>query len=332
MIVTVTLNPSLDEWVYLPSLRVGRVNRAVHFCRYPGGKGINVSRVVQELGARGLALALAGGDDGHILSRQLTRDGLAHRFVTVRGTTRNNYQIQTASPRAVTQVNAPGPRASAVAVRRLTQAVQRACRQATGLALSGSLPPGTPADVYAALLGATRRAGLWTVLDASGPALRAGLAAAPWLIKPNRDEAEELLGRRLRRRRDIVRAALALTRRGASVVVISLGAEGAVMAVRSAAHSTPEPAWTGPAQSAVRPAARVWWARPPRVRVDSTVGAGDSLVAGFLVSWLRRQSLTEALRLGVACGAAAAMTPGTELCHRHDVRRLVSRVKIEEVS
>ena len=312
MIVTVTLNPSLDEWVYLPSLRVGRLNRAERFRRYPGGKGINVSRVVQELGARGLAMALTGGDDGHILSQQLTRDGLAHRFVTVRGNTRNNYQIQTASPRAVTQVNAPGPHASAAAVRRLTQAVRRACRQATGLALSGSVPPGTPAEIYAALLDATRRAGLWTVLDVSGPALRAGLAAAPWLIKPNRDEAEELLGRRLRRRRDIVRAAQALTRRGASVVVVSLGAEGAVMAVR--------------------PAARVWWARPPRVRVDSAVGAGDSLVAGFLVGWLRHQSLPEALRLGVACGAAAAMTPGTELCHRRDVRRLVPRVTIAEVS
>ena len=99
VIVTVTLNPSLDEWVLLPRLRVDELNRAVAFQRYPGGKGINVSRVIHELKARTLAVAVAAGSDGLILSQLLTRQGIRHQFVTVPGSTRNNYQIHTTSPK-----------------------------------------------------------------------------------------------------------------------------------------------------------------------------------------------------------------------------------------
>ena len=105
MILTVTLNPSLDEWTFLSALRVGALNRAHAFARYPGGKGINVSRVIHELRGRTTAVALAGGDDGAILGRLLAQQRIPYQFVTVPGSTRNNYQIQTTAPRALTQVN-----------------------------------------------------------------------------------------------------------------------------------------------------------------------------------------------------------------------------------
>lgn len=149
------------------------------------------------------------------------------------------------------------------------------------------------------------------VLDSSGAALRAGLAARPWLIKPNRDEAEELLGRRLRRITDAAAGARQLARRGPLHVMLSLGRDGAVLASRA------------------RPS--VLWAQAPRVPAGSTVGAGDSLVAGFVTGWHRTRSLPQALRLGVACGTAAAMTPGTELCHRADVHRLLGRIRLRAV-
>jgi fructose-1-phosphate kinase PfkB-like protein len=148
-------------------------------------------------------------------------------------------------------------------------------------------------------------------LDASGAALRQGLAAHPWLIKPNRQEAEELLQRRLSRRPLVVRAAQQLLARGPSLVILSLGRDGAVLA-----SSDPR---------------GVWWAKPPVVAVGSPVGAGDALIGGFLVGWLRRRPLLESFRLGVACGTASAMTPGTELCHRADVRRLLPRVVVHRV-
>lgn len=308
MIVTVTLNPSLDEWVSLDTLRTGQLNRARRFGRYPGGKGINVSRVLHELDVPTLALALAGGDDGKLLSQLLAARGIPRRFVTVPGATRNNYQIQTDTPPVITQVNCPGPHVPRRAMGEL-DATLRALRPRPSYAvLSGSLPPGVPVTIYARLLRWLRQAGVCSVLDTSGAALGEGLKARPWLIKPNRHEAEELLGRSLGAVEDVAEAAMKLTARGPELAMISLGADGAVLAEGA----------TG----------RVWLATPPAVKVGSPVGAGDSLVAGFVASCAARRTLQDALRLGVACGAAAAMTPGTELCHRQDVNRLKSRVRI----
>ena len=301
MILTVTLNPSLDEWAWLPRLRVGALNRAARAARYPGGKGINVSRVAHELGYPTVALALAGGDDGEILSRLLSQQHIAHQFVTVPGSTRNNYQIQTETPPILTQVNTPGPRVSAAVLARLSLRLATLAASAQAVVFSGSLPPGAPPSTYRRLIARLNRRVL-TVLDASGPALRDGLRARPWLIKPNRQEAEELLGYRLRRARDVLRGAQALCERGAQHAIISLGGAGAVLASAKTRQ--------------------VWRAQAPAVRVQSAVGAGDALVAGFVVGWLRTRSLEEAFRLGMACGSATVLTPGTELCHQSAVERL----------
>jgi 6-phosphofructokinase 2 len=309
MIATVTLNPSLDEWMRLPTLVVGALNRAEGFFRYPGGKGLNVSRVIRELGGATHAFGLAGGDDGDILRRGLTQLGVPHTFLAVPGTTRNNYKIQTARPRALTEINLPGPRVPAAALADLLRRLL-ACRpRPRSIALCGSLPPGAPVALYRDWGRRMRRARLPVALDSSGAALAHGLAARPWLVKPNRQEMEELLGRRLGRRRAVAQAARELLRRGCRTVIVSLGAEGAVLA------------------SAGLPA--VWFARPPRVKVDSAVGAGDSLIGGFLTAWTRGGTVLEAFRLGVAAGTATAMTPGTELCHRADVQRLLPRVTLQ---
>ncbi len=311
MIATVTLNPSLDEWVRLPSLRVGALNRAEALGRYPGGKGINVSRVVHELGGATIAYGLAGGHDGLILRELMNRLKILHEFVTVPGQTRNNYKIRTDRPHALTELNTAGPAVSATALRALERRMTRRRPRPQVLVCSGSVPPGVPAAIYQRWIRAFGRLGMRVVLDASGEAMRLGVRARPWLIKPNRHEAEEVLGRRIRTRLHAVHAAQQLVARGASLVVLSLGAEGAMLASRDQE--------------------RVWMAQLPKVKSDSAVGAGDSVVAGFLVGWQGGRSLLEAFRLGVASGTATAMTPGTELCHRRDVQRLVRRVVIRRV-
>jgi 6-phosphofructokinase 2 len=161
------------------------------------------------------------------------------------------------------------------------------------------------------MIGLLRSLQVTVVLDAAGAALRHGLRARPWLAKPNRHEAEELIGRRLRTIAQVAHAARLLAVRMETQMLISLGAEGAVLAVDDRAE--------------------VLWAKPPRVKVNSAVGAGDSLVAGFLLGWLRTHSRHQAFRLGVACGTACAMTPGTELCHRRDVERLEGRIVIRTI-
>jgi 1-phosphofructokinase family hexose kinase len=308
MIATVTLNPSLDEWMRLPTLTVGALNRAEGFSRYPGGKGLNVSRVVRELGGTTHAFGLAGGDDGDILRRGLTQLRIPHTFLAVHGTTRNNYKIQTARPRALTEINLPGPRVPAAVLAALRRRLLALRPRPGCVALCGSLPPGAPAATYRDWSRWMSRARLPVVLDSSGAALAHGLAARPWLVKPNRQEAEELLGRRLVSRRAAAQAARELIRRGCRTVIVSLGAEGAVLA------------------GAGLPA--VWFARAPRIKVGSAVGAGDSLIGGFLAGWARGGTVLEAFRLGIAAGAATAMTPGTELCHRADVQRLLPRVTL----
>ena len=312
MIATVTLNPSLDEWVTLPYLSIGQLHRASSFERYPGGKGINVSRVIHELGGRTVAFALAGGEDGVILRQLMNRLSIVHNFVTVNGMTRNNYKIRTKSPRALTELNAPGPKVSARDLRELLQRLLRTRPQIDCVVFSGSLPPGAPYTVYAQWIRKIKRRGIITVLDASGEALRYGLSARPWFIKPNKQEAEELLGRSLNSRVELVRAVRELLTLGCEVVVLSLGSGGALMSARACDD--------------------VWFAAPPRVRVDSAVGAGDSFVGGFLMGWSARHSLLEAFRLGMACGAASAMTSGTKLCHRADVRRLIRRVALQRIA
>lgn len=308
MIATITLNPSLDEWVTLPSLRLGALNRAQGFARYPGGKGINVSRVMHELGADTVAFALAGGDDGMIFRRLVERVGLRLTLVAVDGTTRNNYKIRATAPNRLTEINTPGPRVSARVLQVLRRRLFHLRPRPQGLVFSGSLPPGAPPSIYQRWIRHARRLGIPAVLDASGEALRLGVKARPWMMKPNRQEAEELLGLRLARRAQMVQAVRRLAR-AAEVVVLSLGKDGALLARGEG----------------------VWHAAPPRVAVDSAVGAGDSLVGGMVAGWMWGQPLLDAFRLGVASGAATAMTPGTELCHRADVRRLLSRVVIRRV-
>ena len=311
MIATVTLNPSLDEWMHLASLRMGRLNRATGFARYPGGKGVNVSRVIRTLGGRTVAFGLAGGEDGLILRELMNRLALPHRFVTVPGPTRNNYKIVTDRPQALTEINLEGPRIRASMLRALWRQLTTARPRPRCAVLSGSLPPGAPAATYGRWIAALRRLGVPPLLDSSGPPLRLGLAARPWMVKPNRHEAEELLGRPVRSRRAELRAVPQLLVRGPALVILSLGAEGALLGRASPPG--------------------LWEARAPAVAVDSAVGAGDSLVGGFLAGWASGRSLEEAFRLGVASGTATAMTPGTELCRLADVRRLLRRVTIRRI-
>lgn len=310
-IVTVTLNPSLDEWIQLPAIRLGQLNRAASFLRYPGGKGLNVSRVLQELGGRTLAFGLAGGEDGEILRQLMSRLRLAWTFVPVAGSTRNNYKILTASPSTLTEINTAGPRIRRAEWEALFTRIRRAAVRCDGVVLSGSLPPGAPQTLYGRWIRALHRLNVPTILDTSGKALAHGIRARPWLVKPNREETEALIGHRLMHRYHVVEAAQHVLQRGATLAILSLGGDGAVLAAQHPRG--------------------VWWARPPRVRVVSAVGAGDSLVGGFLFAWTRRYGLLESFRWGVAAGTAAVMTPGTALCRQADVVRLQRRIVIDRL-
>ena len=301
MIVTLTLNPSLDRTIEVDLLTRGAVIRAGRARLDPGGKGVNVSRALLANGTPSRAVLPCGGDDGQRLIRLLQQEGVEVVAVPVTGSTRSNVTL--AEPDGtVTKVNEPGGVMSALELDRLAQAVLHAAGSADWVVACGSLPPGVPVDVYAKLGRWFADAGLRVAVDTSGPALLAAVAAGAALVKPNREELAEAVGRRLESLRDVVDAAEEMRSWGAGSVLASLGADGAVLV-------GPDGVLAG---------------ESPTVEARSTVGAGDSLLAGFLAAGGRG---APALAEGLAWGAAAASQPGSRVPRPADIVRTAVRVQ-----
>ena len=286
MICTVTLNPSLDYTVTLERLQPGGLNRADAETVRPGGKGLNVARMVDRLAQRVQALAFAAGDTGRMLAAQLAEEGLPAELLWAGGgRTRINVKILADSE---TEINGRGP---ALGPAEMEQLSGRLADRKAGdwVVLAGSLPAGLPADTYAQLLAPLAARGVRAVVDAEGEVLLHALTARPFLVKPNRPELEGLVGRSLRSRQDILAAARVLQRKGASNVLVSLGKEGAMLLTENGED---------------------WFCPAPEGEMRNSVGAGDSMVAGFLAGWLTTGRWEDALRLGVAAGSATAFSSG----------------------
>jgi 1-phosphofructokinase len=292
-IVTVTPNPSIDRTLEVRVLEVGRVNRAVEALVGAGGKGVNVARALAANGIDTCAVLPVGGPDGQLLTSLLTGPRLQVRAVATAGKTRTNITISELGGQ-VTKVNEPGAPMAARAIDELLWTTTDALAGARWLVGCGSLPERMSIDFYAELVRRGHRAGVRVAIDTSGEPLAAALAAGPDLIKPNIDELAELVGQDLITVEDVIRAAESIRSRGVGVVVVSLGARGAVLV------DGDEPLL----------------AVPPPVVARSDVGAGDSLLAGFLAAEASRE---HALRAGVAWGAAAVSLPGTSVPEPTDI-------------
>lgn len=307
MIYTVTLNPALDRTIYVDSLRVRESNRIQREERFAGGKGIDVSRALVELGTPSVALGMVGGFDGKELEGRLTLEGVDCRFTRIGGETRTNIIIQDSSSGSETALLARGP---AVGPQELMDfiALLESLPDLEFAVVSGSLPPGLTPAVYRRIIEIAAAKGSRVLLDTSGEGLRQGILARPTVIKPNRSELAEFAGRSFADIADIVRYCRTLLDRVATVLV-SLGAEGIVL-VQSG---------------------RILHARPPEVEVKSTVGAGDCSVAGFVHGMVNNFDEADCLRWAVAAGTAATLCPGTGLCRRPDIDSLLPRIAVSEV-
>ncbi|MFI9366176.1 1-phosphofructokinase [Kitasatospora sp. NPDC053057] len=292
MIVTITPNPSLDRTYELRTLTPGEVNRAAHDRLDPGGKGVNVSRALTAAGHRTTAVLPLGGLSGGLLSDLLRRQGIDVAAATIAGDTRINVSIAEDGG-SLTKINAMGPELSAaesaalLALVRDTQRIGRGTGNGVDwLACCGSLPRGLAPEWYAELVAQVHSGGARIALDTSGPALLAALSARPDVVKPNREELAEAVGRPVATVGDAVDAAGELRKRGAQQVLASLGADGMLLIAE-------EGSWYGSAPVAV---------------VRSDVGAGDASLAGFLGAG---GTGPEALAAALAHGAAAVQLPGS---------------------
>lgn len=309
MIATLTLNPCLDEYIIVDGLLVDETNRWTKRVQYAGGKAIDVSRAIKEMDGITTAYGFIGGNIGRRVEILLDEEGVLFSFTPIKRETRTNFIIVDKQTKYQTLIGAPGPRISSKELERLCKKLSAIRPNPDMLVIGGSAPPGSPEDIYYRIITDAKNRGIKTVLDVADNWLTEGIKAKPYMIKPNVHEAEKLFGRNLSDERSVIDAAMELVNGGIEVTLISRGSEGLIAASKN----------------------YIYKVIPPKVKVKSAVGAGDCTVAGFALRLSRNEPLIEACRLGGAMGAAAVLTPGTELCRRTDVEKLLNKVKIEEI-
>lgn len=303
MIYTCTMTPSLDYTTYLPQFESGALNRANEVYYYPGGKGINVSRVLHRLGENNIALGFAGGFTGDYMQQFLHLEGIQTDFITTNEITRINVKIKAD---AETELNGPGPRIDHTQLQALLSKVKQ-LKQGDWFVLAGSLPDLKQPDFYQTLANHCHENGVHFVLDTSGPALQHLIHTKPFLIKPNQQELGELFATTIHSKEQAVHYAQKLVDKGIGHVVVSMGGAGAILVTKDRALS----------------------AKAPKGHVINTVGAGDSLVSGFLANYIHTKDAVKAFRYGIASGSATAFLP--DLCSKKDVEQLVRHIKINSL-
>jgi 6-phosphofructokinase 2 len=311
MIATITVNPCIDLSVNVDDLVTDDANRVTSFRKYAGGKGICVSRVLKRLGEDPLTITMLGGHAGREVRHLLDQEGVRSWVVSLRAETRTNVIIYEKDDRSLTRLHMRGPSAVPMEVEELEGLIRGLPPRIRFVSMGGSLLKGFREDFYSRTISDLRDRNIKVVFDADGQDLKEGLEAGPYMIKPNQFELSRLVGRELKDRGEVVEAAREIVDRGVDLVMVSLGAEGAV---------------------AVNGRQAVSAAAPPIKGKKSTVGAGDSMVAAVIYKLARDvDDLVEVLSLGVAAGTATALTPGTELCHPEDIYRLVEKVEVEDL-
>ncbi len=312
IIATLTLNPAMDLSVSTPRV-IGIEKLRCSLPRHdPGGGGINVARVVQTLGGDALAVYTAGGPFGDLLKRSLDELGLAHRPVAIAGDTRESFTVDESETGLQYRFVLPGPSLSAEELARCLDVLASLQPSPAYVVLSGSFPPGVAVTFFDDLLLLSRRIGARLVVDLSGaPLAYAARQGGTYLMKPSLNELSALVGHPIDGKAEQEQALCMLIAQGcAQVIVLSLGAEGALIA------------WGEQLQRL----------RSPQVPVVSAVGAGDSMLGAIVLALAKGRSIEEAVHFGVAAGSATVMRPGTELCHREDVQRLLKMVASDEAN
>ena len=305
-LITLTLNPALDLATTIDRVAPTHKLRCGPIQRFAGGGGINVARVLHRLGADVQAWALAGGAAGAQVRQLLADEGVPTVLQPIAGDTRENFSVVETSTGKEFRFVLPGPTLQATEWRACLGALTALQTPPRWLIASGSLPPGTPDDFYAPLARALKARGVRVAIDTSGPALAAALQAGVALVKPSLRELQEVMQQPLAHAADWCQAARSLVQSGAAgIVALSVGDQGAVLA-------TPEGVWQAPALH--MPA------------TTGTTGAGDCILAALVWALDRGDAPAEALRWGVAAGAAALLHPGTTLAQAADVQRLVRHV------
>lgn len=309
MIVTVTMNPAIDKTVEIDRLLPGGLNRIKKVEYDAGGKGINVSKTIRELGGESIATGFLGGNAGKTIQSVLDERKIRNDFIWVEGETRTNTKVFEENG-AVTELNEPGPVIGEAQMGELMKKLEGYAGNDTLFILAGSIPSGTDKQIYAQIIRRVHEKGAKVLLDADGELFRNALAAGPDIIKPNRTELEEYAGIDYRASdKELLELARKLMEYGPETVAVSMGKSGAMMVRKG--YEVKSPALS--------------------VKAHSTVGAGDAMVAALAYSWDHQSDDDETVRLCMAASAGAVTTIGTKPPTRELVDTLKDRVIIERI-
>ena len=304
-IVAITFNPCIDKSTTVASILPDKKLRCTEPKFEPGGGGINVARAIKKLGGESKVIFPAGGYSGKFLKTLLDKEEVYAEIVETQTHTRENLIVLDQSSNSQYRFGMPGSK--------LTEAEWSACleklknsRGVRFIVASGSLPPGMPVDAFVEIAAIAKKLNAKLIVDTSGEALKVAVAQGVYLTKPNINELASLAGKKELKKEEVVTTARELIARGGSeVLVVSLGPEGAILITATESIQM----------------------MPPKVERKSTVGAGDSMVAGIVLSLAKGKSMKETLQYGIACGTAATMNPGTELCTLNNVNQIFPLVK-----
>lgn len=308
-VITITMNPSIDKTVLLDEFHLYGLNR-IHGARLdPGGKGINVAKVLHNFHVDVTVSGFIAGQQGILLQEQLKQANIPADFMEVEGETRTNLKIVDESVNKTTEINEPGFTVSEAHLASFLKKLESLAEQAAIIVLAGSLPPGVPDDFYAQCIAIAKKAGAKVLLDTDGTAFAKGLEAVPYAVKPNIHELEAYFHDEFKTYQQVADAAKRLLDMGVEIVIISMGAEGAVVADRQEAYQV-----------------NTW-----DIPIKSTVGAGDSMVGALAYSILKQASLHEIARMTTAAGTITASKSGTQTCTLEEVMQAVENVTVRSI-
>ncbi len=305
MILTVTANPTIDRVYVIEDFEIGKVHRVGKVARSAGGKGINVARVAKILGRETAAMGFVGGYTGEFIKSEVEAQGIINLFTDIVGESRTCVNISDNSGRSG-EILEEGPTVSEEERSRFINEYRTAMESFDVICISGSLPKGLTSDFYIELVELAKQNGKKIIVDTSGKALSDVLCAKPYMVKPNKDEISALMKKEIQTDSEIKEALSFLFEKGIEIPFISLGIEGAAAMIEG----------------------RCYKFSPPRVRAINTVGSGDSLVAGIAAGLDSGLQIADAVKLGMACGAANTQFEKTGFITRELADEFLSQISV----
>jgi len=307
MITTITINPAVDKTIEINNFNIGNVNRVASVRLDAGGKGINVSKVIKNLGSKSKAMGILSGNSGKFIKGYLDGINILNDFVFTQGETRTNIKVVDMINHTNTDINEAGPEVSLKDLNQVSDRVFNNINSDDIVILSGSVPSNVDKKIYGNWITKAKEKGAKAILDADGELLKYGILAGPYLVKPNIDELEGMFNKKINGVAETAEIAKGLLEYGIIIVAVSLGSEGAVFVTKE----------------------KSIYARGLKVDVKSTVGAGDSMVAALAYSIEKGLSFEETVKLAVATGAANVMTEGTKASDIKTIIELEKQVEFE---